>query len=104
MTYDEYWHGDPYLVKFYHEAHMKRIEMRNQELWLQGLYIHNAFSVVMSNAFAKKGSKPQKYLEEPIRITPMSEAEKRAEEEKKIAQTKQRLERLYSAWKEQNNG
>lgn len=72
----EYWHGDPTHLKYYVKAHEFKNEQRNEELWLQGLYIHNAVGVVLSNAFAKKGTTPEKYMEKPIRITPLSEEEK----------------------------
>ena len=65
---DEFWYGESRLTEVYREAHELKMEMTNQQLWLQGLYNSNAFSVVVSNAFGK-GQK-QKYLEKPIEIRP----------------------------------
>ena len=100
MTWEQYWEGDPYLTVAYRAAHLLNVEQRNQELWLQGLYVHQAFAVVLSNAFGKKGAKKQKYPEEPYRITPLSEREKAAkaakEREKLIAQ----LNHWERAWRE----
>lgn len=79
MTLDEYWNASPHLVRYYREAHKLKVEQRNQELWLQGLYIHNAFSVVLANAFAKKGSKKHNYIEKPIELFPKSAVESDAE-------------------------
>lgn len=70
MTYEQYWYGEPYLARDYVNAHKLNIERKNQELWLQGLYIYNAVGTVMSNAFRNKGSTPAKYLEQPIEIFP----------------------------------
>ena len=93
MTHDEYWNEDPWLAYTFRQAHNMKVEMRNQELWLQGLYIHSSFSAVISN-FArglsgKKGGKQQDYLDKPIRITPLTEAEKKQkvkEERRKVIQ------------------
>ena len=84
MTTEEYWERDPYLVQDFKRAHLLTIEQRNQELWLQGLYIYKAFGVIMSNAFSKKGNQKEKYFEKPLRITPYTKQEKakRTEEER----------------------
>lgn len=82
MTHEQYWNDDPWLAKVFREAHKMRTEMRNQELWLQGLYNFQAFSTALGNfsqAFSKHKNKPQRYLEEPIRITPKTEEEERQE-------------------------
>lgn len=76
QTPDEYWNGDPDLVKAYRQAFNIRLEQRNNELWLQGLYILDALSVVIGNSFGGKGQKKRKYMENPIRITPLTEQEK----------------------------
>lgn len=74
MSYQDYWYGDPNIAKYYIEKdkiHRKRL---NQEHWLEGLYFYQALCDVapMLNAFAKKGTRPQKYLERPF---PLSEEE-----------------------------
>ena len=71
MTYDQYWNGDPTLVKHYRKADEIRKERRNEELWLQGMYIYEALCDVspVLHAFAKKGTKPQPYSEKPYAIT-----------------------------------
>ena len=93
MTHDQYWNEDPWLAETFRKAHNIKVEMLNQELWLQGLYIHNAFAVVISNfgrgLSGKKGGKQEKYIEKPIRITPLSEIEKRQkvkEERRRVIQ------------------
>lgn len=99
MTWDQYWHGDPWMVVYYYEAHKLEIEQRNQELWMQGAYIYDAFTVVLSNAFAAKGSTPKRYMEKPIDILPKTEEEKAAEEERELRRMVQQL----NAWEKSFN-
>ncbi len=74
-----YWDGCTEDLPIYARAHELKVEARNQELWLQGLYNYEAFSVVLANGFGKKGGKKEKYPEQPYRITPLTEAEKKAQ-------------------------
>lgn len=94
---DEYWYSNPSKLEklqYYVKAHELRNEQRNQEMWLQGLYIHNAVSVVLQNAFSKKGATPEKYMERPIRITPLTEKEKQENAEKE----RQKIIANFTAW------
>ena len=75
MTPEEYWNGDVWLVKDYREAYKLQNEEANAKAWLQGLYIYNAFAVVMQNAFGK--GKMESYPNEPYDLHPR---EKTAEE------------------------
>lgn len=49
-----------------------------------GTYVYNAVSISLSNAFRKKGDKAIPWMEEPIRLIPLTEEEQsaKAEEEK----------------------
>lgn len=83
---EEYWRGDPTRLQHYAKAHELRNEQRNQEMWLQGLYDYRAFEAVIS-AFSwglggKKGTKPDGYIDKPIRITPLTEQEEAERAEK----------------------
>ena len=84
MSYDQFWNDDPTLAIAYRRAAEIKAERKNQELWLQGLYIHNAFAVVMSNfgrgLSGKKTNKTEQYIEKPIRITPLTDAERKQKE------------------------
>ena len=86
MTYDQFWNGDPILAKQYRQADELRQERRNQELWLQGMYIYEALCDVapVLRAFAGKGAKPAKYSEEPYAITPKQRKRIEEEREKKL--------------------
>ena len=109
MTYEQFWDADPYLVRHYRKAYKTRAEMRNQEMWLQGLYFFNAVSVAISN-MNMGGGKPNrnKYMEKPIDIFPPTEEEL----ERRAEETRQRmiasLSALKSSWdsqhKEHKNG
>ena len=109
MSHEQYWNDDPWLADVFRKAHNLKVEMRNQELWLQGLYIHNAFSVVMTNfgkgLSGKKGGKSEKYVDKPIRITPLSEYEKKQkakEERRKVIQYFTNLQKRFERKEKQN--
>lgn len=94
MTMDEYWNASPHLVKYYREAHRHKVEERNQELWLQGLYIYNAFSVVLANAFSKKGATKHKYLDKPIELFPKAVSD----DEKAILETRSKVVNVLNSF------
>jgi hypothetical protein len=76
MPWELFWNDDPWITVFYREKHNLEREAKNEMLWLQGLYDHRAVgSAIASKVWGKKDPYPDK----PIRITPMSEAEKRIE-------------------------
>lgn len=96
MTYEQYWNGSPYLAKYFCEKHKLEIKEKNQQLWLQGLYIYNAVSVALSNAFGKHSN--AKYLEEPIDIIPPTEEEMQEREEKEFIKSIRALDAFQKSW------
>lgn len=60
MTLDEFWHGDMRLLEVAQKAYYRD---RSYNAWLQGQFNSVGFSVVLSNAFAKKGAKKAEYPE-----------------------------------------
>ena len=73
MTYDEFWHGAPSLVRAYRKAQdMKRHE-KNYELWMQGRYIFEALRCApLLVGFPEKGYKVPSgagYPEQPYPLT-----------------------------------
>lgn len=87
MTPTQYWEESPYLAVAYRKAYRLKREAENEQAWLQGLYVFDAFAVCLANAFAKRGSKKQNYIEKPIDIYPLTEREKKrrkAEENAKM--------------------
>ena len=93
MTPEQYWDGDCTLVKYYRKAEEIRNERRNQELWLQGLYIYDAICDVspILHAFAKKGAKPHPYPSKPYAITKKQIKQEREEKERKLAEKGKRF-------------
>ena len=79
MTYEQYWYGDPLMVRAFIKAHKIRQQKMNEEAWLQGAYVLRALDVVVGNAFRKKGQKPSEYPKEPIAF---AEEELETEEER----------------------
>lgn len=94
MTYEQYWEQSPHLAVVYRKAYRLRRETENEQAWLQGLYVFDAFAVCLANAFAKSGQKRQKYLERPIDIFPLTEEEKRRRGDEENAKMRQAMEAM----------
>ena len=90
MTADEFWNQDCTLTKYYRKAHSIQLDRKNQELWLQGLYIYEALCDVspILHAFAKQGTKPAPYPTEPY---------PRTKEDAELRETKAREARFEMA-------
>ena len=71
MSAAEYWDGDPWWAKSYRDAEKLKTEKLNRELWLQGMYFYDALCKVspILHAFARGGTKPNPYPEEPYALT-----------------------------------
>ena len=71
----------------YGKAHRLRQKMRDEELWLQGFYIKNAFETVMAHFGAGLAGKKSdaKYIEEPISQASDNKKQLTTEEEKQKA-------------------
>lgn len=97
MTYDMYWNGDCLLTKYYREAHRLKNEQKNQELWLQGMYIYDALCKVspILHAFAKSGTKPVPYPEKPYAMTVKDVGNEKKNKEKS---DRQRAKAMFQAW------
>ena len=76
MSWSEFWYESLDRLHDYWQANQFSIERRNQELWLQGIYIHAAIAA----SFDKKA----KYPAQPYRITEMTEIEREADNKRKI--------------------
>ena len=87
MTFDQFWNDDPMLASYYRKATELKVERKNQELWLQGLYIYEALCDVapIMNAMAKKGTKARPYPEQPYSITAAQRKREKEEEERRVA-------------------
>jgi hypothetical protein len=100
MSYDEFWDGDVALVRAYRKADELRRRRQNETLWLQGRYIYDALCGVspIFHAFAKKGTKPMPYMDEPY---PITEAQIREHKEREARKAEERLKADFAAFAEQ---
>jgi len=94
MTYEQFWEQSPYLVIAYRKAYKLKREIANEQAWLQGLYVYDAFAVCMANAFAKRGAKKVDYLEKPVDIFPLTDAEKERREQEERDKMQQAMEAI----------
>lgn len=93
MTYDQYWNMDSTLVKYYRKADEIKSERKNQELWLQGMYVYEALCDVapVLQAFAKKGTKVREYSSQPYSLKAKPKTKKEVEKIK-TEQAKAKME------------
>lgn len=84
MTYEQYWNEDCCLVKYFREAYELQKKRDNERMWLQGMYVYEAIcdASPVLHAFAKSGTKPLPYAEEPYAITQAEIEKRRAKREK----------------------
>ena len=96
MTPEQYWEQDCTLVKYYRKAEEIRNEKRNQELWLQGMYVYEAVCDVapILHAFAKKGTKPTPYSAKPY---PLNDRQIKRDEEEKQRKLAEKGKRFMEA-------
>lgn len=72
MSYDEFWNKDVSLAWAYRRADQIKRERRNEELWLQGMYIYEALldvAPVIRTTFSKTPPKPIEYRKKPYPLT-----------------------------------
>lgn len=85
MSYEEYWNGDPILVRAYRKADRLRQRRDNQNAWLIGSYIYEAISDLspIFNVFSKRSPKP--YLDKPyeLRFDKKDDQDYREEQERR---------------------
>ncbi len=81
MTYEEYWYGNPLLVRSYLQAEEYRRRKENYNLWLGGIYMQQAIASTIGNAFIEKGSPKNKYPDKPFPIDEETLEQDRVEQE-----------------------
>ena len=101
MTYDEFWYKEPYRTKFYREAKKIQVKQKDEELWMQGVYIYDALCRVspILHAFSKSGTKPLPYPDKPYSSIVKEELSK--EEQEKIIENQRLVAQIhFKRWAE----
>ena len=95
MPYETFWHLTPKKLQTFTEAYKLRQKMRDEEMWLQGRYIHDAFLVGLSHFGASFGKKKSdaKYPEQPY--MEMAKIQKEEQEKQTSEEEKQRMIENY---------
>ena len=68
MSSAEYWEGDPSLTRYFRKAYKIKQDENNRNAWLQGVYIYDAVSTALHNAFRSKNTKPIDYATQPYNL------------------------------------
>ena len=100
MSYDEFWNQDVWLVKTYLKAYELREKRRNQELWLQGMYVYEALcdASPLFRFTMKSGTiEPKPYVKEPY---PITAAEVRERKEREVRLNEERLKAEFALFAE----
>ena len=86
MSAKEYWDGESDLVKYYKEAEQMRLQRRNENAWLQGMYVYDAIlrASPILHDFVKKGTKPEPYVDKPYPMTEDEIQKRQEEKERKV--------------------
>ena len=85
VPYDLFWRLNPQKLMPFLMAYKKNQQRRSDDMWLMGQYVASALDATVCNVipFIKRKRKG-KYCEEPIRVTPKTEAEKKMEEDQAL--------------------
>ena len=99
MSYDEYWFESPYRAKFYLEAHKLKVKQKDEELWMQGMYIYEALCDVspILHAFSKKGTKPLPYRSKPM-SEETNEYKTKKEKEQDVKNERMKARIFFDNW------
>ena len=83
MTYEQYWYGDPLMVRAFYKAFQLRQEQIDEQAWLNGVYVLRALDATVGNMFRKHGATPAEYPQEPMTLTSRRQREAEASERRK---------------------
>ena len=82
MTYDQYWYGDPLMVRAFYKAEKMRQMQLDNLAWLNGLYVKSALESTVCNMLSGKNAEKLKYPENPIMYQQEEKNRQSAEKEK----------------------
>ncbi len=102
MTYDEFWNGNPSRAIFYRRAAIIQAKRKDEECWIQGVYVYDALCRVspILHAFSKSGTKPLPYVERPyLSNARLDDAEEREALKQKQMENEMLVAKLrFSQW------
>lgn len=79
MTYEQYWYGDPLMVRAFYKADRLRRIREDEAAWVHGMYVLNALDATVGNMFRKNGQSPIEYPKEPYLVKKEREAQEARE-------------------------
>ncbi|MEG0898503.1 MAG: hypothetical protein RSF40_02180 [Oscillospiraceae bacterium] len=83
MTSAEYWDGDCLLTQSFRKSFDIKRENENENAWLHGLYVYNALSTAIGNAFGNKdGKNTSTYPQKPYSFDEQDNIERKKELQK----------------------
>lgn len=102
MTWEQYWEGEVDMIRYFRKADRLRRDRRNEELWLQGFYIHEAMlaTPIVVRGYAKKDTPLEKY---PAKPHPITLKQLREEEEQQAKAEQQRFREKMRAFADKFN-
>lgn len=102
MTYEQYWYGDPLMVRAFYKAYKLRQQRINDEAWLYGVYTYRALqsALSVSDLFRPKDQQhATPYPEKPIELAPETEEEKERREEQEAVYAQAYMSNMVLAGK-----
>lgn len=68
VPYETFWHLTPKKLKAFYNAHEIKRKIRDEDMWIMGMYVASALDSTVCNAFLwrKKGEKGHTYEEKPF--------------------------------------
>lgn len=98
VPYDVFWYGDYCCLKYYEEVYLKKRKIRNEEMWMMGMYNYTAHATTLGNAFRGRGQQAHDYLKEPIQFFPKTEKEEELEAQRTRQHVIDNLNRIKREW------
>lgn len=82
MTSEEYWDGDCYLAEVYRKKYRISCHIEESRQYALYCYLWDAVNKGLSNMNRKRGTQPQKAMENPIPLIELDAEEKRQKAER----------------------
>lgn len=106
MPYDLFWKGSPSAIYYYvdkaEREQEEKVNMINQQCYMQGQYVYKALCCVapILVAFPKKNAKPEPYPDKPIELKKPLTAEQEKQKEEYMQYVSMKKLEQYSKQKE----